>query len=151
MLEGGLVMQEDTLIQFIPQLGFDGLAMGSYEICGVHCPDSCLSVPLAIEIQGRAGENDDIFVPNGITPNNDGANDVLIIDQLLNNPDDFPDNELMIFNRWGDILFQAKPYNNDWDGKNISGKDLPEGTYYYVLRLDIGAGNIQKGDITILR
>ncbi len=151
MSEGGLVMQEDTLVQFIPQLGFDGLATGSYEICGVYCPDFCLEVPFEIEIQGRIGDDDILEVPNGITPNNDGANDILIIDELLENPDEFPDNELMIFNRWGDVLYQAKPYNNDWNGKNFNGQDLPEGTYYYVLRLNIGAGNIQKGDITILR
>jgi len=152
MSEGGLLMQEDTTVQFIPQLGFDGLATGSYEICGVYCPDFCLEVPIEIEIQGRIGDDNDGFeVPNGITPNNDGANDVLVIDGLVENPDEYPNNELMIFNRWGDVLYQAKPYNNDWDGKNQAGNDLPEGTYYYVLRLDIGSGNIYKGDITILR
>jgi len=152
MTEGGLIMQEDTLVQFIPQLGFEGLATGTYEICGTFCPDNCLETTFVIEVQGRNDDDKDILeVPNGITPNNDGANDVLIIDQLNENPDEFPDNELLIFNRWGDILYQAKPYNNDWDGKNQSGIDLPEGTYYYILRLDIGQGNIQKGDITILR
>jgi gliding motility-associated-like protein len=91
-------------------------------------------------------------VPNGITPNGDGLNDELVFDVLLNNPStEFPDNEIIIFNRWGDVVYQAKPYNNDWRGTNQSGNELPQGTYYYILRLSIADGEILRGDITILK
>ena len=149
---GGIIMQEDTLIEFIPQLGYEGIVSGTYMICGTFCPDFCLEAPFEIEIQGRLGGNDKEWdVPNGITPNNDGTNDVLILDPLIENPEAYENNELLIFNRWGTIVYQAAPYLNDWDGVNQSGKSLPEGTYYYVLRLDLNSGEIFKGDITILR
>ena len=89
--------------------------------------------------------------PNTITPNGDGLNDLLIFDELLNTPDLYPDNSLTIFNRWGNIVFFGKPYRNDWGGTNQGGQLLPQGTYYYVLRLDIGNGLIYKGDMTILK
>ncbi len=90
-------------------------------------------------------------VPNAITPNGDGMNDFFIVPIIEQEPDAFPNSELTIFNRWGDILFEESPYNNDWDGRNNAGILIPEGTYYYVLRLDTREGEIIKGDITILR
>ena len=71
--------------------------------------------------------------------------------KLNKNPDAYPESELIIFNRWGDVLYKVTPYNNNWDGKNSQGNPLPEGTYYYVLRLDTREGEVIRGDITILR
>jgi len=51
---------------------------------------------------------------------------------------------------WGDVVHRAAPYRNDWDGTS-NGQALPEGTYYYVLRLDVSEGSGIKGKITILR
>jgi len=91
-------------------------------------------------------------VANTITPNGDGTNDELRFEVLDNaDPDFFPDNEIIIFNRWGDIVFKARPYNNDWRGQNTAGQELPHATYYYILRLDISRGLIIEGDITILK
>ena len=78
-------------------------------------------------------------------------NDQLIFDDLLLAPDKYPNNSLIVFNRWGDIVYEAKPYNNDWNGVSGDGSELPDGTYYYILRLEIGSGNIIRGDITIIR
>ena len=86
-------------------------------------------------------------MPNAITPNGDGKNDALRIDGI----EQYPNNELVIFNRWGDVLYKAKPYLNDWQGVNQTGGELPEGTYYYVLRLNVNDGKIMKGNMTILR
>lgn len=119
-----------------------------YQICNANCPELCDSALVQIMIQRDSME---IEVPNGITPNGDGLNDAFVFDQLLLNPDEYPNNELIIFNRWGDIVFKARPYGNDWQGTNMEGKNLPDGTYYYILRLDIGSGEILRGDVTILR
>ncbi len=80
----------------------------------------------------------EINVPDGFSPNNDGTHDVLVIQGL----NDYPEAELKIFNRWGNLVYEASPYNNDWDGtKNVGlpspdgSSDLPAGTYYYVLDL----------------
>ena len=89
-------------------------------------------------------------LPNAITLNGDGFNDTFIVPILEAEPDEHPDNEIVIFNRWGDVVHRASPYRNDWDGTS-NGQRLPEGTYYYVLRLDVSEGSGIKGKITILR
>ena len=93
----------------------------------------------------------DADFPNTITPNGDGLNDEFRFDILSSSPGKYPDNNMIIFNRWGDVVFQAAPYTNNWSGQNESGQDLPEGTYYYVLELDVANGIILNGSITVLR
>jgi len=61
----------------------------------------------------------------------------------------------VIFNRWGDKVFEAKPYNNTWDGKategvRIGSDELPVGTYFYILDLGDGSAVI-KGYIYLNR
>lgn len=121
----------------------------TYSICNSLCPELCDEATVQVTI--ARDTTIELELPNAITPNGDGLNDALVFDQLLLNPDKFPDNELIIFNRWGDIVFKAKPYTNDWRGVNMSGEDLPDGTYYYILRLTIGSGEIIRGDVTILK
>jgi len=74
-----------------------------------------------------------IIVNQLITPNDDGFNDVWIIENLFM----YPDNKVQIFNRWGTEVFEADPYENDWTGfwdRAIgSNKLLPAGTYYYLI------------------
>ncbi len=81
-----------------------------------------------------------------LTPNGDNANDILIIKGI----EQFPDNELFVVNRWGDQVFHAKPYMNDWGGEGTDGSLLTQGTYYYVLR-NVGSQIPQRGDIVILK
>ncbi len=90
-------------------------------------------------------------IPQLITPNGDGLNEQFIFEELEKNPKRFDDNELIIFNRWGNIVFTGKPYQNNWSGTNQAGQKLPEGTYYYVFKLDLNEGLIIKGDITVVR
>lgn len=103
------------------------------------------------EINISVNEKPNIEMPNAITPNEDGLNDVFFLDFLANNSNAFPDNELAIYNRWGDMVFRAKPYLNNWKGTNQNGSLLPAGTYYYILRLNLNNGSVYQGDITILK
>jgi gliding motility-associated-like protein len=64
------------------------------------------------------------FAPNGISPNGDGKNDVLIIPGIMQ----VQPNRLSVFNRWGSLVFEKENYQNDWNGAN-----LPDGTYYYIV------------------
>ena len=137
-------------VQYIPSaLLFSGEIEVPYEICIADCPDLCSVATLNIVIDRSIDPNADF--PNAITPNGDGLNDAFIFDLLSANLDKYPNNEMTIFNRWGDVVYSAAPYMNDWGGQNNQGNDLPEGTYYYVLILDVANGLILKGDITILR
>mgnify|MGYP000530714676 CR=1 FL=1 len=84
--------------------------------------------------------------PDGITPNGDGKNDVWIIDFI----EEYPDNMVEIYNRWGELLFHADGYQQDWDG-TYQGKELPIGTYYYIIDLNDESKQPFTGPITILR
>lgn len=69
---------------------------------------------------------------NGIILNGDGLNDVLIFDQLILNLDEYLNNELIVFNCWGDIVFQVQLYGNDWQGENMDGINFLDGIYYFI-------------------
>ncbi len=86
-----------------------------------------------------------LLVTNVITPNGDGANDLFEIINI----ETYPQAELLIFDRWGTEVYQSKPYSNDWGG-TYKGKELPDGTYYYVIRFD-GNDKLYKGSVSILR
>lgn len=88
-----------------------------------------------------------IGVTNGITPNGDGKNDEWVIDGI----EAYPNCEVEIYNRWGEKLFSSPGYKERWNGK-YKGKDLPIGTYYYIINLhdEINTENI-TGPITIMR
>lgn len=66
-------------------------------------------------------------IPNVFTPNGDGINDYFLIDEAPL----FPNNELIIYNRWGTIVHESNPYNNLFSGENLS-----EGVYFYVFTYD---------------
>ncbi len=89
----------------------------------------------------------DFNIPEGFSPNGDGINDLFVIKGI----DHYPDNSIVIFNRWGDKIFEASPYENTWDGKctvgfRAGGDQLPIGTYFYLLNLGDGS-EIIKGTI----
>jgi gliding motility-associated-like protein/uncharacterized repeat protein (TIGR01451 family) len=89
----------------------------------------------------------DFNIPEGFSPNADGINDEFVIRGL----DSYPNNTFVIFNRWGDQVFEASPYQNNWAGKcakgiTVGGDVLPVGTYFYVLDLKDGSP-IYKGTI----
>lgn len=89
----------------------------------------CDSVFVEVIIQCDSME---IEILNGIILNGDGLNDVLIFDQLILNLDEYLNNELIVFNCWGDIVFQVQLYGNDWQGENMDGINLFDGIYYFI-------------------
>ncbi|MFK8103935.1 MAG: gliding motility-associated C-terminal domain-containing protein, partial [Saprospiraceae bacterium] len=74
----------------------------------------------------------DIVIFTAVSPNRDGVNDVFFISGI----EDFPNSELEIYNRWGNRVYQKVGYKNDWRGTWDGNKDLPDGTYYYLLQLN---------------
>ena len=87
-----------------------------------------------------------LTVYNEFSPNGDGVNDFFKIDCIAS----FPNNKLEVYNRWGNIVYEKRGYNNDWDGITNGrvavqkGDLLPVGTYYYIL--DLGDGSEPKTD-----
>jgi gliding motility-associated-like protein len=91
--------------------------------------------------------------PNAFTPNGDGANDVWVLDEDENGVNDmylYPDAELRIFNRWGELVYYSDNVADEpWDG-TYKGRDLPVDSYHYVL--DLGLDNEPiTGSVTIIR
>jgi len=69
---------------------------------------------------------------NGFSPNGDGYNDYWKIPALSY----YTNNEVLIINRWGNEIWKGVNYNNQsvkWEGKNMNGEDMPDGTYYYII------------------
>ncbi len=135
----------DGNLTFQTEIGLAGAAVFEYLICNTNCPSLCDTATITVNLDGELDFDD---LPNTITPNGDGLNDILIFDVL--NTGDYPNSSIIVFNRYGDEVYTASPYNNDWGG-TYDGKLLPQSTYYYVLRLNLGDGEVVKGDLTILR
>ncbi|MDB5210456.1 MAG: hypothetical protein JWQ30_1283 [Sediminibacterium sp.] len=83
--------------------------------------------------------------PNAFSPNGDGINDTWELPEIKY----YPDNIVEIYNRSGQMLFKSVGYDKPWDGKQ-NGKDLPVGTYYYVIRLSQNDPPL-GGSVTIVR
>ncbi len=97
---------------------------GDYTVCltstnNFNCWDTyCLDLTIdAIEL----------IIPTVFTPNNDFINDYFKINGIN---DQF---EFSIINRWGETLYHAFPYLNNWDGRSVAGVEVPNGTYMYIL------------------
>lgn len=84
-------------------------------------------------------------VTSVFTPNGDGINDNWYISGIEN----YPENEVKVFNIYGNEVFTKKNYTNDWQG-TYNGAPLPDGTYFYVLKISSSQKEI-KGSLDILR
>ena len=91
--------------------------------CGLGS-DQIVVLPCSDE-EPTDGSALNFIFPNVITPNSDGINDLFEIENLPENT------EVIILNRWGNVVFSSANYLNNWDGKDTSGKELLEGVYTY--------------------
>ena len=86
-------------------------------------------------------------IPNNvITPDGNQKNDVWIVQNLEN----YPNNHVSIFDRWGREIYATDSYSNDWGATNYNGHLLMDGTYYYVIEFPEN-GKVLKGAITVVR
>lgn len=107
----GRQSEEDSLYHIFNMDGiFEVSLTGFSDFCQVEEKANILSV--------------NTFIPNVITPNDDGKNDTFEI-RSLKNP------ELSIFNRWGKLVYYSESYDNSWSAQGLTG-----GVYYYEARLD---------------
>ncbi|MDD2564964.1 MAG: gliding motility-associated C-terminal domain-containing protein, partial [Salinivirgaceae bacterium] len=86
--------------------------------------------------------------PNAFSPNGDGSNDTWKLEGFTQ----FASVNVIIFNRWGQKVFESTDPQGQWDGTNKKGKDLPVGTYYYVIEYKTDTGSKKtSGPVTIIR
>lgn len=81
------------------------------------------------------------FIPNVITPNDDSKNDFFVIPKLHL----YPDNALAVYDRWGQLVFSKKGYDNTWSATGLSG-----GIYFYSLNIN-GAQKNLGGWLQVIR
>ncbi|MEM7035980.1 MAG: gliding motility-associated C-terminal domain-containing protein, partial [Bacteroidota bacterium] len=100
------------------------------------CPENADTVLILLE---------GLVIPTGFSPNDDGKNDLLVINGI----ERFSTRTLQVFNRWGNLVYESAQYQNDWDGRNQSSEPLSDDTYYMVL--DLGNGGQHAGYLVIKR
>jgi len=83
-------------------------------------------------------------MPNGISPNGDGQNDFFVIHGL----EAYPNNNVTILNRWGNVVYEKDNYMNDWKGVTTAGAVLPDATYFVVLTIN-GGEIVLKGYVDV--
>lgn len=82
------------------------------------------------------------------TPNGDGYNDTW----PLSNIEFYPENLILVYNRWGQKVYEHHGAYEPWDGKDLFGNPLPDNTYYYVIYGDKkDEKSIIKGTVSIIR
>ncbi|MEZ4954916.1 MAG: gliding motility-associated C-terminal domain-containing protein [Saprospiraceae bacterium] len=139
-LHGQAAFSPNGDINYVPNVGYcddEEPDFFTYEICNAS---GCDTATVFVLVQCSELE---IF--NAISPNEDGKNDFFRIKGLQN----YPNHKLYIYNRWGNLVHEATNYQSDWDG-TWDGKDLPDGTYFYML--DLGEGDKpMKGYLQINR
>lgn len=123
------------------------VSAGIYGISVTDNDNCLLTDSINITSQTEAACETNLVIYNVISPNDDGKNDVWIVKGIEN----YPDNDVKIFNRWGSIVFEKSGYNNTWSGVNENGEPLPSATYYYILKLNDADKRTFSGDITVIR
>jgi len=86
-----------------------------------------------------------------VSPNGDGINDVWVLPQI----ERFKDNQVVLLDRWGGLVYEASGYNNEniaWTGSNTQGVNVPQGTYFYTITVRYRSQEVRrKGFIELVR
>jgi gliding motility-associated-like protein len=112
---------------------FAGQDRLTIEVCNVA--GECGSQEISVEVVGG------IIIYNGMSPNGDGINDYFEIKYIEVLPA-ARENRVLIFNRWGDMLWRTDNYNNTtnrFEGLNQNGNEIPSGEYFYKIQFESGA------------
>ncbi|MCC6371277.1 MAG: gliding motility-associated C-terminal domain-containing protein [Bacteroidia bacterium] len=123
------------------------LQSGTYTVTAFISKGECATTQskiIMVEIPSK------LEIPNVFTPNGDNVNDVFFLH--ANNLDQI---NMLIYDRWGHKIYELESNTGNilWDGKNQYGKEVPEGTYFYILKATGKDGNAfnTKGNISLFR
>lgn len=123
---GTIEVHSDGTITYTPEADYCGPDFFRYELCNnLGCDAATVTISVSCEVP------DSIQVFSGFSPNGDGINDYFTIVGLSG----LVDNKLMVYNRWGNLVYKKENYQGNWDG-TWNGGILPDGTYFYVLSIE---------------
>lgn len=137
----GIDGETDECFGYVPNNDFVGKDFFCLELCNGDFCDTTL-------VQVTVNEEGLLFY-TGFSPNDDGINDVFIIKNIEN----YPDNNVLIYNRWGNRIFGMEGYTNKngWNGTFEDGLS-PDGVYFYVIKVTVnGTEEVHSGPVTISR
>jgi gliding motility-associated-like protein len=115
-------------------------------VCDSGTPTACIKVEVRIKVSFDLR----LYLYKAFTPDGDNINDLWVIENIKN----YPNNQVMIYDRLGGLIFSARGYNNEdivWDGRSNQNAQniLPSGTYFY--KIDLGSeAPTQKGFIELV-
>lgn len=117
----------------------------TYTVTSPECGD--IQSDLNLNVSEANCSSNVIIIPQGFSPNGDGIGDQWIIKSI----EQYSNNTVKVFNRWGAEVYSAHPYTNDWGGKAKNKSEvLPVGTYFYLV--DPGDGSdVRKGYVYLTR
>lgn len=124
----------DSILYTAVELGED---IVGYIVCDDNCPSLCDTAYLVANVITPPPGEVVVFVPNSFSPNGDGINDVLEVEGLFVNSKF----NMKIYDRWSNLVYENVDQSKTWDGKSnvefvSSSGDVPEGTYFYVIRIN---------------
>ena len=134
----------DSVVSTDENISIPSDTEGTFNICliatSVHgCVDTMCTQVLITSIP------DPMSIPNVFTPNGDGSNDVFKIGNYNNNYG------IEVYNRWGNLVFEEATFMNSWDGKDMNGVSVSEGTYYFILTPKLDESEVITGHVMLLR
>ncbi|MGE0568578.1 MAG: gliding motility-associated C-terminal domain-containing protein, partial [Bacteroidia bacterium] len=107
------------------------------------CIDTAMRV-IRVDIPSK------LEIPNVFTPNGDGTNDIFRL-----RASNLKEVYVIIFDRWGNKVYEttSETGNFGWDGKNLSGKECADGTYFYIIKATGADGEEyeMKGNVSLYR
>ena len=137
----GIDGETDECFSYTPNRDFVGKDFFCLTLCNNDICDTTI-VRVTINEEG-------LLFYNGFSPNNDGVNDVFTIKNI----ESYPENNVLIYNRWGNKIFQKENYTNDEGWNGMFGEGLsPDGVYFYIVKVMINdAEQVFSGPITLSR
>jgi len=144
---GIITLNANGSFTYTSERNFIGTDSVVYEVCDSGTPKKCSRAIAVINV-----EKEPIKVYEGVSPNGDGDNDYMRIDGI----DYYADNVVQIFDRYNNLVFEITGYNNEekvWRGQANKGagtSTLPEGTYFYFVKLGNGTSPV-KGFVVLKR
>ena len=128
------LIENNSLMVFYPYEDSFGVDTIFYEIC--NNKKQCSQAHILVDVKDP--NKVDLFIPSAFSPNGDNINDKFYIKGI----EHYPENEFIVFSRWGTKVFDKSNYSNDdaWDGSYSNtgvklgpGDKLPPGTYFFKL------------------
>ena len=113
---------------------------------GTDPNDPCSYDRLHISLPITTDSTCPVVFYDGFSPDGDGVKDTWVIPII----EQYPRSELIIYSRWGTVVYQTINYKSDWNGTSNRGKRLSEGVYFYIIDLNNGS-TTKKGYVYLRR